>query len=111
MEAKYAALSASLCDINFVMQLLNELIFFGIQLVNVIPEVKCKVFENNVGTTIELAKGPQMHPLIKHIDIQYHHSHEGVQQKKNWISHLSTQEQVVNIATKPLPKSQFQYLC
>jgi hypothetical protein len=91
------------------MQLLTELISLGVQLKSVLPEVKYKVFEDNVGA-IELAKAPRMRPRTKHIDIQYHHFREAVQQKKIGISHVSTHEQVADIAPKPLPKSQFQYL-
>jgi hypothetical protein len=67
------------------------------------------VFKDNAGA-IELAKAPRMRPWTKHIDIQYHHFQEAVQQKKINISHVSTHEQLANIVTKPLPKSQFQYL-
>jgi hypothetical protein len=59
---------------------------------------------------IELAKAPRMRPRTKHIDIQYHHFREAVQQKRTTIAYVSTHEQVADIATKPLPKGQFQYL-
>jgi hypothetical protein len=62
------------------MQLLEELISFGVQLKAVLPTVKCKVFEDNVGA-IELAKAPHMRPRNKQIDIQYHHFREALQQK------------------------------
>ena len=88
------------------MQLLKELISFGIQLQDVLPTVKCKVFEDNVGA-IELAKAPRMRPCTKHIDIQYHHFREAVLQKKISIQHVSTKEQVADIATKPLPRHSF----
>jgi hypothetical protein len=108
-EAEYVALSATLRDVTFVMQLLEEFISFGVQLKSVLPTVKCKVFEDNVGA-IELAKAPRMRPRTKHIDIQYHHFREAVQQKKISIQHVSTKEQVADIATKPLPRHSFQYL-
>jgi hypothetical protein len=108
-EAEYVALSAALRDVTFVMQLLDELISFGVNLKSVLPTVKCKVFEDNVGA-IELAKAPRMRPRTKHIDIQYHHFREAVQQKKISILHVSTKEQVADIATKPLPRHSFQYL-
>jgi hypothetical protein len=79
----------------------------------VLPEVKwCKVFKDNVGIIVELAKAPHMHPQTKHINIQCHHFFEAVKQKKIKISHVSTHEQVVDIATtKPLwTKAQFLYL-
>jgi hypothetical protein len=108
-EAEYVALSTALLDVTFVMQLLTELISFGVQLQSFLPEIKCKVFEDNVGA-IELAKAPRMRPRTEHIDIQYHHFREAVQQKKINISHVSTHEQVADIATRWLPAKQFQYL-
>jgi hypothetical protein len=43
------------------MQLLTELISFGVQLKSILPEVKCKVCEDNVGA-IKLAKAQRMRP-------------------------------------------------
>jgi hypothetical protein len=109
-KTEYVALSTALCKVTFIMQLLTELISFGVQLHSVLLEIKCKVFEDNVGA-IQLAKAPRMRPRTKHIlDIQYHHFLEAVQQKKIKSYHVSTHEQVADIATKPLPKNQFQYL-
>jgi hypothetical protein len=59
-EAEYVALSATLRDVTFVMQLLKELISFRVKLNTVLPTVKCKVFEDKVGV-IELTKAPHMH--------------------------------------------------
>jgi hypothetical protein len=107
-EAEYVALSAALRDITFVMQLLKELISFGVKLNNVLPTGKCKAFEYNIGG-IELSKP---HTCVPHytFDIQYHHFREAVQQKKISIQHVSTTEQVADIATKSLPRYSFQYL-
>jgi hypothetical protein len=92
------------------MQLLEELISFGVQLKGVLPLVKCKVFKDNLGT-IELANSTRMRPCTKHINIQYHHFQAAVQQKKISIQHVSTKEQVADITTKPLPPCAFfQYL-
>ena len=108
-KAEYMALSASLRDVIYVLQLLEELTSFSVRLAAVVPEIKCKVFKDNVGA-LELAKAPKLRPRTKHIGIQYHHFREYVANKKIRISHVSTNEQVADIATKPLPKGQFQYL-
>jgi hypothetical protein len=92
------------------MQLLEELLWFDIKMSFVTPIVRCKVFEMNLGA-IELAKAPKLLRLrTKHIAIQYHNFHSGVAKKLISIQHLTTTEQVVNIAPKPLPRDQFKYL-
>ena len=93
-----------------MMQLLDELRSFGIKILKKIPMVCCKVFEDNVGA-LELAKTPKLWPHTKHIAIQYHHFCNHVKKKVIQIFHMSMKEQVANIATKPLPCDQFQYLC
>ena len=92
-----------------MIQLLEEIISFGIKLVAVVPSIKCKVFEDNIGA-LELAKAPKLRPRTKYIGIQYHHFREYVAQKKIHISHVSSNEQITDIATKPLAKGQYQYL-
>jgi hypothetical protein len=91
------------------MQLLNELISFGITIPMKVPTVRCKVFEDSVGA-IELAKCPKLHPRTKHIAINYHHFRSHVAKKLITIQHVTTMEQVADIATKPLPRDQFRYL-
>jgi hypothetical protein len=84
-EAAYVALSTALSEVTFVMQLLTELISFRVQLTIVLPEVKCKVFEDN-GGPIGLAKAPRMCPRTKHIHIQYHHFQEDVARTEKYSS-------------------------
>jgi hypothetical protein len=80
-EAEYMALSAALRDVIYIMQLLEELVSFGIKLSPVLPEIKCKVFEDNVGA-YELAKALKIRPRTKHIGIHYHHFCEHIAQKE-----------------------------
>jgi hypothetical protein len=108
-EAEYIALSTALRDVIYVMQLLNELISFGISIPMRVPTVRCKVFEDNVGA-IELARCSMLRPRTKHIAIQYHHFRTHVAEKLINIQHVTTTEQVADIATKPLPRDQFKYL-
>ena len=91
------------------MQLLDELISFGIKIPVSTPTVRCKVFEDNVGA-IELAKAPKLRPRTKHIAIQYHHFCTHVAKRLITIQHVTTTEQVADIATKPLARDQFKYL-
>jgi hypothetical protein len=91
------------------MQLLEELLSFGIKIPLTTPVVRCKVFEDNVGA-IELANAPKLRPRTKHIVIQYHHFRSHVAKKLISSQHVTTAEQVANIATKPLHRDQFKYL-
>jgi hypothetical protein len=59
---------------------------------------------------LELAKNPKMRPRTKHIAIQFHHFRDFVAKGKIRLEHVSTKEQVADIATKPLPRDAFQYL-
>ena len=108
-EAEFIALSTALRDVIYVMQLLEELISFGVPIPLETPKVFCKVFEDNVGA-LELARTPRMRPRTKHIGIQYHHFRDHVESGKITIEHVSTKEQIADIFTKPLPLDAFKYL-
>jgi hypothetical protein len=88
--------------VTFVMQLLTELVSLGIQLATIIlPKIKCKVFEDNI-STIELAKTPwNVFPDKIHWHTIPSLSWSGTTKEDQNLSHLSTHEQVANIATKP----------
>ncbi len=79
-EAKYIALSQSLCDIIPVMDLLQEMRDQDFQVICTKPHVYCKVFEDNSGA-LELARLPKLHPSTKHINVCYHHFHKHVQKE------------------------------
>lgn len=67
-KAKYIALLITLRNVIYAMQLLNELISFGITIPMQLSTIRCKVFEDNVGA-IELARCPKLRPRTKHIAI------------------------------------------
>ena len=66
----------------------------------------CNAFEDNTGA-LELAKVPKMRPRTKHINIKYHHFREHVQQGTIKVEHVSTDNQIADIFTKPLPAAPF----
>lgn len=53
-------------------------------------------------SAIELTKNPVFHDRSKHIDIKYHFIREIVQNKEININYCKTEDQVVDIFTKPL---------
>ena len=65
------------------------------------PEINCKVFEDNIGA-------PKL--PTQHIAINYHHFRSFVADKKIEIEHVDTKNQIADIATKALPRVQFEIL-
>ena len=114
-EAEYMALSTAAREVIFLMNLIDELREKGVELIHEKPEIKCQVFEDNVGA-IELAKLPKLRPRTKHIAIQFHHFRSWTvkglngEEPKIKISYISTELQEADILTKPIPRQQFQKL-
>ena len=64
---------------------------------------------DNIGATY-LAENPVFHARTKHIKIDFHFVRERVAAKLLHIGFISTQDQVADILTKPLPKLPFTQL-
>jgi hypothetical protein len=108
-EAEYIALSSSLREVIYVINLLNELQGRGFRMNNATPVVKCKVFEDN-RSCLEIATNHRTRPRTKHLSVRLHHFRSHVMAKTINIEHVSTKEQVADIFTKPLPRDQFRKL-
>jgi hypothetical protein len=78
----------------------------GIPVLNAMPRVHCKVFEDNVGA-IEITNVPKMSSRSKHLNIKYHHFREEVRKGAISIYHTRTEDQIADIFTKPLPETLF----
>ena len=61
-------------------------------------------------STISMSKNPVLHSKIKHIPIKYHFLRENVTNIVVQLNFIPSTEQIVDIFTKPLPKTQFEYL-
>jgi hypothetical protein len=105
-EAEYVALSQALRDTIPIMNLLTELKELGLNDANIKPKVHCHAFEDNTGA-LELSKVHKMRPRTKHINNIYHHFRSHVRQGLIAVSHVSTEDQVGDIFTKPLPQNLF----
>ena len=106
-EAEYAAISMSLRDVIFLMQLLEETkIELGWQTSENVPKVHCKLFEDNSGA-LEMARLPKMRPRTKHICVKMHHFREYVRKGLVSINKIPTQYQLGDIATKAQPEALF----
>ena len=58
---------------------------------------------------IKLSINHVFHDRSKHIDIQYHHLRDFVQQKIMLLQYIPMEDQYVDIMTKALTKSKFEY--
>ncbi|XP_061346732.1 uncharacterized mitochondrial protein AtMg00810-like [Gastrolobium bilobum] len=93
-EAEYVAASWCVCHAVWLRNLLS------------------KLEEKQVGQTeirvdnksaIELAKNPVNHERSKHIDVRFHFIRDQVKEGNVELTHVTSQEQVGDIFTKPLP--------
>lgn len=109
-EAEYTALSASLREVIYLLNLVKEFKEHGIEIPSPnVPKAMCRVFEDNVGA-LELANNPKLRPRTKHLSVQLHHFRHYVETKEIIIEKVATKHQLADIFTKPLPKDAFQYL-
>jgi hypothetical protein len=69
-EAEYCAISMSLQDVIFLMQLIEETAMeLAWETCKHIPKVHCKLFEDNSGA-LEMARLPKMRPRTKHLCVK-----------------------------------------
>ena len=96
-EAEYVALSTALREILFLMELVREFREYGIHIPNGdAPEVKCRVFEDNVGA-LELANEHKLRPRTKHLAVKLHHFRQYVAEGAIKVEKISTKDQVADI--------------
>jgi len=67
------------------------------------------IFEDNQGS-ISIANNPSCHKRSKHIGIKYHFSREQVENKLIRLEYISTDHQLADILSKPLPAPRFAQL-
>ena len=61
-------------------------------------------------SAINIFKNPIMHSKTKHILIKFHFLREQVSQKVVKVEYVDIEEHIADIFTKPLPRSNFEYL-
>lgn len=77
---------------------------FG-ELFEQVPDTIVIYCDNKSG--IRLAENLLFHDKSKHIDIKYHYIWDMVQRGAVMLHHIVTDDQIVDILTKPLPKGKF----
>jgi len=97
-EAKYITTTISYCEVVWWRKLVSELFEH-------VLDTTIIYYDNQSG--IHLSENPVFHKLSRHIDIGYHFIWDMVQQGAINLQHIRTNEQVVDILTKPLGKVKF----
>ena len=104
-EAEYIGLSSAIRSCIPLMRLVRE-ISERIDTVPDPPKVICTVHEDNT-SAIRMAESPKVTIRTKHLSTKYHHFKKYVKDKAIVIRHISTQDQLADIFTKPLPPGTF----
>lgn len=100
IEAEYRALAQAAAELCWIQMLLDDLCVSSFY-----PILWC----DNL-SAISLSSNPVFHALCKHIAVAYHFIRERVASKQVLVKHITSSDQLVDVFTKPLFVSQFQFL-
>ncbi|GJS75440.1 hypothetical protein Tco_0725321 [Tanacetum coccineum] len=89
---------------NKALWMKQALIDYGVRLDDI--PIMC----DNKGA-IDLSKNPVQHSQTKHIEIRHHFLRDNVQKGNISIEKVSSEDNIVDILTKPLKREPFNYLC
>lgn len=99
IESEYKAIANVTVEVIWIQSLLKELGIFQSRP----PSLWC----DNLGATY-LSANPVFHARTKHIEVDYHFVRERVACKMLGIWFISSQDQISDIFTKPLPMRSFE---
>jgi hypothetical protein len=100
-EAEFRSLAQALAETIWIRRILREL---GVTLHKPVT-----LFSDNLSATY-MATNPVLHQRTKHIDIDTKFIREKLNNGDLQITHISTENQIADIFTKPLTTSRFQFL-
>ena len=98
LEAEYHALATTIAKLSWFRTLFKELHIF----LTYVPVIWC----DNV-STIALSVNPVFHSHAKHLEVDYHFTHEKVLHKQLQIGFVLVRDNFANIFTKSLPAPLF----
>ncbi|KAL4362406.1 hypothetical protein GQ457_04G016680 [Hibiscus cannabinus] len=94
-EAEYVVASWCVCHAIWLRNLLSKMM---------LKQAGATVIHVDNKSAIELTKNPVNHERSKHIDVRFHFIRDHVKERNIELVHVTSQDQVVDIFTKPLPK-------
>lgn len=100
-EAEYRYLATTLCEVSWLLNLMNELNFH-------IPRPIPLYCDNT--STIHIAENPVLHERTKHIKLDCHYIRDKVKEGMVQPLYLSTIHQPADLLTKPLSSARLQFL-
>jgi hypothetical protein len=99
VEAEYIATCSASCEAIWFRKLLTSL--FDLEM-----EATTILCDNQ--SCIKITENPIFHDRSKHIEIRYHYIRDMVQRGALNLQYISTDEQVVDVLTKPLSRVKFE---
>jgi histone deacetylase 1/2 len=99
-EAEYKALADGTAEILWIWALLSDLHFSS--------DPMTILWCDNLGATY-LSANPIFHARTKHVEVDYHFVRDRVAKKEIAVRFISSQDQLVDVLTKPLPHTSFTY--
>jgi hypothetical protein len=97
-EAEYKALANGTAEVISLQYLLTDLHILSTSA----PIIWC----DNLGVTY-LSANPVFHACTKHVEVDYHFVRDRVAKKEIQIRFISSQDQLADVFSKPLPTSSF----
>jgi hypothetical protein len=94
-EAEYVAASWCVCHAIWLRNLLSKM---------KLKQLGATVIQVDNKLVIVLAKNPVNHERSKHIDVRFHFIRDHMKEGSVELVHVTSQDQVADIFTKPLPK-------
>ena len=106
-ESEYNAVSESMRDVLYLMQLVKDMTQIGLVMTNAPPTVRCKIYEDNSGA-LEMVRLPKMRPRTRHMAVRLHHFREYVRRGEVTIAKVPSKYQLGDLLTKPQPRDLFE---
>jgi hypothetical protein len=99
-EAEYIVACSASCEAIWLRKLMTGL--FDL-------EMRATLILCDNQSCIKMTENPVFHDRSKHIEIRYHYIRDMVQRGALKLQYISTDEQVVDVLTKPLSRVKFEY--